>query len=137
MAELSRQAEGQITILVVEDEAMLRDLIKESLSFQGFKVLMAANGDEALKLAAEYAAPIDVFLTDVALPGMSGPQVASGVQELRPGTPVLYMSGHLESSIEHHSVHEPGVEFLQKRFTPTQLVAKLREILGAAPRGRD
>ena len=123
------RAEGQATVLVVDDEAMLRDIIREALEAYGYRVLMAGHGDEALRLADGTPAAIDVLLTDVVLPGMSGPDLAAAILKQRSATRVVFMSGHIEAELVHYGVHEPGLNFLQKPFTPAELAAKLREVL--------
>ena len=119
--------ERQDTVLVVEDEAMLRELIKESLELYGFKVLMASGGNDALKLAGDYPDRIDILVTDVALPGMSGREVARAIEKIRPEIRILYISGHIEAAIAHHGI--PASAFLQKPFLPQELARKLRELL--------
>jgi CheY-like chemotaxis protein len=90
----------------------------------------AANGREALRLVTEHGGPLDLVLTDVVMPGMSGPELAERLSREQPGLRVLYMSGYADEAIGHHGVLEPGVEFLQKPFTPQDLVQRVREVLG-------
>jgi CheY-like chemotaxis protein len=116
------------TVLVVEDAEGLRELARRLLERQGYSVLVAANADEALRLFRQHGA-IDVLLTDVVMPGASGPELSRQLIELRPALKVLYMSGYTEEAIVHHGVVNPGVAFLHKPFTAETLDRKLREVL--------
>jgi len=121
--------EGTETILLVEDEPSVRELAKQILAKQGYKVLTAPTVDEVLQLAQDYAGPIDLIVTDVVMPKMGGRQVAEHIGRVRSGIKVLFMSGHTENAIVHQGVLETGTEFLSKPFTPTGLARKVREIL--------
>jgi PAS domain S-box-containing protein len=127
---LSTTARGTGTILLVEDELSVRRLARRVLKSKGYDVLEAANGREALRLVTEHGGPLDLVLTDVVMPGMSGPELAERLSREQPGLRVLYMSGYADEAIGHHGVLEPGVEFLQKPFTPQDLVQRVREVLG-------
>jgi len=118
---------GCETVLVVEDEAGLRELIPRLLRRQGYTVHVAANADDAQRLFNTY--PIDVLLTDVVMPGASGPELTARLTAQRPGLKVLYMSGYTEDAIVHHGVLEPDIAFLHKPFTSDSLSRKLREVL--------
>jgi two-component system cell cycle sensor histidine kinase/response regulator CckA len=120
---------GSETILLVEDETVVRQLVAEILETSGYAVLTAADGPSALELVRRHSDPIDLLLTDVVMPGMSGPDVAQAVMSLRPGTHVLYMSGYTDSAIGHHGVLEPGIAFLQKPFSADELTRKVRSLL--------
>jgi PAS domain S-box-containing protein len=122
---------GTETVLLVEDETALRTLIHEILTRSGYRVLQASRPDEALALAAAHAGPIDLVLTDVILPNMSGRQVADALQSARPGTRVLFMSGYTDDAISHHGILDPGMHFLEKPFTTDSLLRKMREVLEA------
>jgi two-component system cell cycle sensor histidine kinase/response regulator CckA len=129
-------ARGDETILLVEDETVVRQLVAEILENAGYAVLPAADGPSALELIRRNSKPIDLLLTDVVMPGMSGPEVAAAVTSMRPGTEVLYMSGYTDSAIGHHGVLEPGIAFLQKPFSADELTRKVRSLLtepAAAP----
>ncbi len=119
---------GTETVLVVEDAEGLRDLAKRLLERQGYTVLVAANADEALRLFEQHAS-IDVLLTDVVMPGTSGPELTRQLVERWPGLKVVYMSGYTEEAISHHGVLEPGIVFLQKPFTSDTLARKIRGAL--------
>jgi CheY-like chemotaxis protein len=115
-------------VLVVEDADGLRELAKRLLERLGYRVLLAANGDEAVRQANEHPG-IDVLLTDVVMPGASGPEVTRQVIEQQPGVRVIYMSGYTEDTIVHHGVLNPGIAFLNKPFTSEALGRKIREVL--------
>jgi two-component system cell cycle sensor histidine kinase/response regulator CckA len=122
---------GRETILVVEDDKALREVICKGLKKFGYVVLEAANGGEALLTCEKRKAPIDLLLTDVVLPQMSGRELAERLGELRPGMKVLYMSGYTENAIVNNGILKDNVGFLQKPFKVNVLVQKIREILDA------
>ena len=107
----------------------MRQLVAEILETSGYAVLQAGDGPSALELLRRHSEPIDLLLTDVVMPGMSGPDVAAAVASLRPGTQLLYMSGYTDSAIVHHGVLEPGTAFLQKPFSADDLTRKVRSLL--------
>lgn len=117
------------TILVVEDEEMVRDLICRILQKNGYTVLEAKYGNEALLIGKQYVGPIHLLLTDVVVPGMSGRELAEQLESLHPEMKTLYMSGYTDNTIVHHGMLTVGTAFLQKPFTPDLLVRKVREIL--------
>jgi two-component system cell cycle sensor histidine kinase/response regulator CckA len=119
---------GTQTVLVVEDEDGLRELARKLLMRQGYTVLVAANADEALRLF-EANQSIDVVLTDVIMPGASGPELTRQLVEQRPALRVIYMSGYTEDAIVRHGVLRPGIAFLNKPFNSATLGAKIREVL--------
>jgi CheY-like chemotaxis protein len=119
---------GTQTVLVVEDEEGLRELAKRLLLRQGYTVLVAANADEALRLF-EANQSIDVLLTDVVMPGASGPELTRQLVQQHPALRVIYMSGYTEEAIVQHGVLKPGIAFLNKPFTSETLGAKIREVL--------
>jgi PAS domain S-box-containing protein len=119
---------GTQTVLVVEDMEGLRDLAKRLLERQGYTVLLAANAVEAVQLF-ERNASIDVLLTDVVMPGASGPELTRQLVERRPALKVIYMSGHTEDAIARHGVLDPGIAFVHKPFSAEALGRKIREVL--------
>ena len=121
---------GSETVLLVEDEPSLRDLAHRLLSQQGYKVLEAANGEEALVIAQEHTEEIiHLLLTDVVMPRMGGKELADQLKILLPDLKVLYTSGYTDDAIVHHGVLNPGIHFLQKPFSPKTLSHKVREVL--------
>ena len=126
---------GDETVLLVEDEPEVRSLVQRILKTQGYTVVTAANPDEALAVAREFKGTIQVMVTDVVMPGMSGLQLAERLMPTRPNMRVLFVSGYTHDAIGHQGVLDPGTAFLQKPFTPNALARKVREVLeGARPR---
>lgn len=120
---------GTEVILVVDDDPALRSLVRRVLERHGYHVLEASSGAEALAVSADAGRPIDILLTDVVMPEMSGPQLAVRFLQQRPTVPVLYMSGYTDNEVERHGIAESGAPFLQKPFTPDTLARKLRHVL--------
>lgn len=125
-------ASGWETVLVAEDEADLRELVREVLEAAGYRVLAARTADEALRLTREHAGPIHLVLTDVVMPGMSGPALAREVQARRAEARVLFMSGHAGRSANPTEPLDPAAPRLEKPFTPDALVVAVREVLDGA-----
>jgi CheY-like chemotaxis protein len=128
----TEQLSGTQTVLVVEDETLVRNLVRNILQSKGYTVLEAKHGEEALRNAIDHEGPIHVMVTDVVLPQMSGRQLAERMATLRPGMRVLYMSGYADNAIVHHGVLDPGTAFIQKPFTAEGLSRKVREVLDLA-----
>jgi PAS domain S-box-containing protein len=121
---------GSETVLLVEDESSVRDLANRLLKQQGYRVLEAANGEEALRLAQETVGErIHLLLTDVVLPQMSGKELADQLKTFRPDLKVLYTSGYTDFAVVHHGVLNSGTHFLQKPFSLKTLSQKVREAL--------
>ena len=117
------------TVLLVEDNEMVRDMLVTGLTGEGAIVLPAARPDHALRLLATHEGPIDVLVTDVVMPGMSGPVLAERVREIRPGIRVVFMSGYTADEVLRQGVLEEQVEFMQKPFTPDSLTRRLLRLL--------
>ncbi|MGE5567747.1 MAG: PAS domain S-box protein [Rhodospirillales bacterium] len=122
---------GTETVLLVEDEAGLRKLIREVLRAKGFFVLQAGDGNEALRICEQHLGAIHLFLTDIVMPCMSGRELAQRATALRPGMKVLYMSGYTEIIAGQPEVIERDTPFLRKPFTPDELLCKVRAVLDA------
>jgi PAS domain S-box-containing protein len=122
---------GNETVLLVEDEELVREMAKEILQESGYQVLEASHGDEALLVACQHLGPIHLMLSDVVMPRMSGRELAERLTPLREEMKVLYMSGYTDDAIVHHGVLDEGTAFIEKPFTPQALTQKVREILGA------
>ncbi len=120
---------GSESILLVEDEVLVRSLVAKFLRSQGYRVLAAARGTEALQLAASEGARIDLLLSDVILPNMNGRQIFEQLAQTRPRLRVLFMSGYTENIIAPHGVLEAGFYFVQKPFSLKELARKVREAL--------
>ena len=126
---LAAHFEGSETVLLVEDSDIVRETTRSFLEAHGYKVLQAKTGPRALALAQRHAGTIDLLLTDVVMPRMSGPQLVERLKKLRPTVKVLYMSGYAGDAINHHGVSSQGAGFLQKPFTWNKLGVKLRQIV--------
>jgi len=122
-------SQGSETILVVEDDDMLRPLTVYILERHGYKAMEARNGGEALLLCEQHQGPIHLMLTDVVMPRMSGRELADKLRPLRPEMKVLYMSGYPYDPITHHGVLDESIVFIQKPFKPGALTRKVRELL--------
>jgi PAS domain S-box-containing protein len=131
----AEKAQRDATLLVVEDQADVRRLALSILKRQGYRLLEAENGDHALALSDRHAGAIDLLLTDVVMPGMTGRELADQLVEKRPGLKVLYMSGYSGDAIACQGFLEPGMAYLPKPFTAEQLSGKVSDLLRARGRG--
>lgn len=120
---------GVGTVLLVEDEDIVRSMVRSVLDQNGYRVLEARGGNEALHLAQQHEGTIDLLLTDVVMPLMSGPEVVRRLLPLRPNMKVLFMSGYAGDDVVAHGLSVKGNVFLQKPFTPSVLLSKMREML--------
>jgi CheY-like chemotaxis protein len=123
---------GKETVLLVEDEEMVRELAVESLRGYGYTILQAPDGERALSIAEGYEGEIDLLITDLVMPGMNGIELARRFQISRPGVPVLFMSGYSDEAVEQLGEVTDRRCFLQKPITPSSLSRKVREIFSVA-----
>jgi len=124
---------GSETILFVEDEESVRELVRDYLSETGYRVLEASDGLQALEVAESHKGPIHILVTDVVMPRLSGRELASRLSAQRPKTKILFISGYTDDSIFRHGVLEGGVAYLQKPFNLKAIAQKIREVLDGAP----
>jgi CheY-like chemotaxis protein len=124
-------ARGEETVLLVEDEPSLRPLISEVLRMNGYDVLEAGNGTDALKIAFEHGGSIDLVVSDLVMPGMGGAELIRRLARSQPEMKALFISGYTEGAALHQGVRTVGVAYLQKPFTPSALAEKVREVLEA------
>ena len=122
-------ARGSETVLLVEDEETVRKLVRDVITRGGYTVMECRNADEAEFMSGNFGGPIHLLITDVVMPGRSGRELAARIASQRPAVKVLYMSGYTDNAIAHHGVIDPGVAFLEKPFTPEQLLRKARQVL--------
>jgi two-component system cell cycle sensor histidine kinase/response regulator CckA len=122
-------ARGTETILLVEDDEMVRRLVRETLEHEGYKLMDAAEPTEAHRLADAFKGPIQLLITDVVMPKTSGRELAAQIVSRRPETKVLYMSGYTDLAVVSRGLEKASVAFLQKPFTPAALTQKVREVL--------
>ena len=123
---------GSETILLVEDQEQVRTIAHNVLSRCGYQVLSCADGLSALQLASAHNGPIDMLVTDVVMPGMSGPELATRLKPVRPSCKVLYMSGYSGDAIARRGVLEARIGYLAKPFSAAELSSKVREVLDSA-----
>jgi PAS domain S-box-containing protein len=128
-----RSSRGTETILFVEDEQSVRELVRDFLVGTGYCVLEASDGVQGLKVAAAHPGPIHMLITDVVMPHLSGPQLAAKLSAERAGLKTLFISGYTDDTVFRHGVLEGGVAFLQKPFNLKALALKIREVLSGAP----
>ncbi len=135
VVELARKAQsgalprGVETVLLVDDEAALRELIRQVLERNGYSVLVARDGTEALRLAKEHAGPIELLMTDVVMPGLSGTKVAELVAADRPEIKVLFVSGYSDDAVVRRDLMAPGTGFLSKPFALEAVLRQIRQLL--------
>jgi two-component system, cell cycle sensor histidine kinase and response regulator CckA len=125
-AEAPVAAGGSETVLLVEDEDTVRELVEEILRVHGYAVLVATRPEEGIRLAGERTGRIDLLICDAIMPGMSGRQLAQAVKRSRPCLRVLFVSGHADPALARSGALDADATFLQKPFTPESLAAKVR-----------
>jgi CheY-like chemotaxis protein len=122
---------GTETVLLVEDAPMIRRLAQQVMTKAGYTVFEAADGNQAIAQVDAHSGPIDIVVTDLIMPGLSGVDLAQRLTVLRAGARVLYMSGYTDNAIVRNGLLADGAPFLQKPFTPEELLKKLRDVLDA------
>ena len=123
------------TILLVEDERMIRRVMCEVLEREGYRVLACADPREGIDAFQQHAGQIDLLLTDVMMPGMNGREMTNQILKIRPELRVVFMSGYTESTLRQQEQAEPQVEYLQKPFRVETLTRKIAQVLGAPGAG--
>jgi two-component system, cell cycle sensor histidine kinase and response regulator CckA len=126
-----QDAQESETILLVEDEEIVRRLIRDTLRSSGYTVLEAGNGEEAMRICRAQRDPVDIVVTDVVMPHMTGPELVDHLSASQPELKVLYVSGYADGRSSQRTSLQPGTELLQKPFTPSMLAQKVREVLDA------
>jgi two-component system, cell cycle sensor histidine kinase and response regulator CckA len=123
------ETRGSETVLLVEDEESVRQLVRDTLELRGYRVIEAETGEAGLRAADEINGPIDLLITDLVMPGIGGKQLAAEMARRRPATHILFLSGYAEDAIRDNGDLESGAAFLQKPFTLQSLARKVREVL--------
>jgi two-component system, cell cycle sensor histidine kinase and response regulator CckA len=124
---------GSETVLIAEDEEGVRKIVSRVLGYHGYTMLEATNGGDAIRVCEAHEKPIDLLITDVVMPGMSGHQLAETLKAIRPELRVLYMSGYTENAIVHHGIVDKAAAFIHKPFTPEALARRVRQVLDGGP----
>jgi PAS domain S-box-containing protein len=124
-----RAAREACTVLLVDDYRRVRDLARKVLTRQGYRVLTASSGDEAIQVAKQFDGRIDILVSDIVMPGVSGPGLARKLQESRPDIATLYMSGYTGDALDTLGLDRDGAAFIQKPFTPAALAQKVRDVI--------
>ncbi len=121
------------TILIVEDESQVLEMVTGILRRNGYEVLSAKSGDEALRIGRDFSGKIDLVLTDIVMPGMSGGEVVRQLAQLKPEIQALYMSGYTKYTMVGPGTLESVKSFIWKPFSPDELLGKVREVLDSPP----
>src|SRR5512134_3074364 len=129
MSPLSPAMSGTETLLIVENEAAIRNLLQMALRKSGYMVLAAESGREALDLLRDHRGSVDLLITDVMMPDMDGPELVRQMSQVRPETRTLFMSGYTDDALGDRGVLPSNVNFIQKPFSPKAIAQKVRDIL--------
>jgi two-component system, cell cycle sensor histidine kinase and response regulator CckA len=124
---------GTETLLIVENEAAIRNLLQMALRKNGYTVLAAESGREALDLVSTHSGPIHLLITDVMMPDIDGPELVRRLSTIRPETQTLFMSGYMDDALGDQGVLAASVNFIQKPFSPRTIAQKVRDILDGTP----
>ncbi|MCB0167613.1 MAG: response regulator, partial [Anaerolineae bacterium] len=128
-AEIHEKLSGSETILVVEDEETILDLIEVVLKQSGYDLITARDGQDAINKVQGLEGPIHLLLTDVVMPNLSGKDLSVEIRKRHPETKICFMSGYTDNAIVHHDILDENTNFIQKPFLPSFLLKKVREIL--------
>jgi DNA-binding NtrC family response regulator len=126
------ESAGRETLLIVENEAAIRNLLQMAFRRDGYSVLAAESGHEALAIVRDHTGAIDLVITDVIMPDMDGPELVKHLQSLRPHTRTLFMSGYTNETLGEHGIVSGNVNFIQKPFSPRVIAQRVRDILDTA-----
>ena len=126
---IQQSLQGSETVLLVEDDDSVRKAVRRVLKNAGYHVLEASSGKQAMKVARDHTDVIQLVITDVVMPGMSGRDLAERLAPANPNAKVLYMSGYIDNAIVHHGILDPNTHFIQKPFKPQALLRRVREVL--------
>jgi len=129
MSPQSPAISGTETLLIVENEAAIRNLLQMALRKNGYTVLAAESGREALDLVSTHSGPIHLLITDVMMPDIDGPELVRRLSTIRPETQTLFMSGYMDDALGDQGVLATSVNFIQKPFSPRTIAQKVRDIL--------
>ena len=129
MSPLPPAVPGTETLLIVENEAAIRNLLQMALRKNGYTVLAAESGREALDVVRLHTGPIHLLITDVMMPDIDGPELVRRLSSIRPDTQTLFMSGYMDDALGEQGVLPSSVNFIQKPFSPRAIAQKVREIL--------
>jgi DNA-binding response OmpR family regulator len=129
MSPLPSAISGTETLLIVENEAAIRNLLQMALQKNGYRVLTAESGREALDLVNAHSGPIHLLITDVMMPDIDGPELVRRLSTLRPDTRTLFMSGYMDDALGEQGALPSNVNFIQKPFSPRTIAQRVREIL--------
>jgi two-component system cell cycle sensor histidine kinase/response regulator CckA len=125
---------GTETLLIVENEPAIRNLLQVALRRNGYTVLAAESGREALELVRNHDGVIDLLITDVMMPDMDGPELVRQLSTIRPDTRTLFMSGYMDDTLGEHGILSSNANFIQKPFSPRTIAQKVRDILDGVER---
>jgi two-component system, cell cycle sensor histidine kinase and response regulator CckA len=134
MSPLPHETSGTETLLVVENESAIRNLLQVALSRSGYTVLAAESGREALELVRTHTGAIHLLITDVMMPDMDGPELVRQLSTIRPDTRALFMSGYMNDTLGDCMILSTNANFIQKPFSPRTIAQKVREILDGVER---
>ena len=129
MSPLPSASSGTETLLIVENEAAIRNLLQMALRRNGYTVLTAESGREALDVVRDHSGPIHLLITDVMMPEIDGPELVRRLAAIRPDTRTLFMSGYMDDALGDQGVLPANVNFIQKPFSPRTIAQRVREIL--------